>query len=587
MASLASRLFSTKSKDSGLDDIFRTSAGTSKIALAPPVAHPADSSSKRKAQDIAANVPKRAKHDKVSSKKSAPPPASSDDDSDDSPPRKGKQAVSATKLKKAKKAALPAPSSSSEAEDAGAGDASGSEDSEDDAADAPPPKHISLLGAEAEAEATGSRKKKKTAFTPADETPAQRDARTVFIGNLPIDVAKSKAAKKQLTRHLASAVPGSKVESIRFRSVAFQNPTSTLPKSDDEDDATSSKKPKQTSKSKPDEPSTKEKRSNERAASWRDSNGNSNGNKKQYLTPAEKKKIAFIHKEFHADADTTNAYAVFAYPDPSAQDAVSPDEVARRVVEECDGTQFMERTIRVDRVGTLKQAAQTDPKRSVFVGSLDFAAKEEDLRVFFESLLTTERGPVPETGAGENKSASWVTHVRLVRDPATQLGKGFAYVEFADRECVDEVLALEPVRLKFAKRKLRVQRCKTNPTVSVSAKPSRPSSSSGSAKKLILDPTPFVSLPARDHTKRAAELAALPKDERKAAKAADEARLARRMAKKQQRHALGPGAQSGSGGKGLLGKRRTDAGKSKVNKGTAKKGRVRSEAAVARRNAKK
>jgi nucleolar protein 12 len=58
------------------------------------------------------------------------------------------------------------------------------------------------------------------------------------------------------------------------------------------------------------------------------------------------------------------------------------------------------------------------------VGSLDFAAKDEDLRVFFESLLTTERQPAPD-------GQSWVTHVRIVRDADTQLGKGFAYVEFA------------------------------------------------------------------------------------------------------------------------------------------------------------
>lgn len=65
------------------------------------------------------------------------------------------------------------------------------------------------------------------------------------------------------------------------------------------------------------------------------------------------------------------------------------------------------------------------------VGSLDFAAKDEDLRVFFESLLTTERGPVPSSEDGVAKT--WVTHVRVVRDPGTQLGKGFAYVEFTVR----------------------------------------------------------------------------------------------------------------------------------------------------------
>ncbi|KAL5476560.1 NOP12_1 [Sanghuangporus weigelae] len=39
--------------------------------------------------------------------------------------------------------------------------------------------------------------------------------------------------------------------------------------------------------------------------------------------------------------------------------------------------------------------------------------------------------------------SSWVTRVRIVRDRETQVGKGFAYVHFIDRDCVDEVLALE------------------------------------------------------------------------------------------------------------------------------------------------
>ena len=37
-----------------------------------------------------------------------------------------------------------------------------------------------------------SKSRKKTKFSPPDETPAQRDARTIFVGNIPIDVAKSK-----------------------------------------------------------------------------------------------------------------------------------------------------------------------------------------------------------------------------------------------------------------------------------------------------------------------------------------------------------------------------------------------------------
>ncbi|KAG6840792.1 hypothetical protein H0H93_004470, partial [Arthromyces matolae] len=63
-----------------------------------------------------------------------------------------------------------------------------------------------------------------------------------------------------------------------------------------------------------------------------------------------------------------------------------------------------------------------------------------------------------EEEAGANrirKTLGWVTRVRIVRDKDTQLGKGFGYVQFRDHESVDEVLAMEPTKLKFAKRKLR------------------------------------------------------------------------------------------------------------------------------------
>jgi nucleolar protein 12 len=65
--------------------------------------------------------------------------------------------------------------------------------------------------------------------------------------------------------------------------------------------------------------------------------------------------------------------------------------------------------------------SNADPKKSLFVGGLDYAAKEEDVRVLFEELVKSERGSSAE---------KYVTGVRIVRDAATQLGKGFGYVHF-------------------------------------------------------------------------------------------------------------------------------------------------------------
>lgn len=250
-------------------------------------------------------------------------------------------------------------------------------------------------------------------------------------------------------------------------------------------------------------------------ASWRashptkDDEDNDN-EKKSKLSSQEKKRVAFIKRDIHEGADSVHVYVVFAHsrphPTPSADhpeektsdttaittqtQTTSPYEVAALAVQHCNATVFMERTIRVDRVSTTSTAAATgnsassssavttkangsdavgaDPKKTIFVGNLDFASKEEDLRVYFEGVVSGERGPRGDgsddegsdeeeeedeedeedgeedgseegegkrgkKGAKGKKAKTWVTSVRIVRDRDTQLGKGFAYVQFAVR----------------------------------------------------------------------------------------------------------------------------------------------------------
>jgi len=164
---------------------------------------------------------------------------------------------------------------------------------------------------------------------------------------------------------------------------------------------------------------------------------------------------------------------------------------------------------------------------------------------------------------------------------------------------VDEVLSLEQERLKFAKRKLRVQRCKTLPggTHSVkvlehTSKPSGSTSQSSKAQKPTRTSAAIaVNVPKGDPT-LGNKISHLSKDERKKVKSSDADRVARRLAKKAK--AL---EQKGVKSKDGIGKERTrerkrprDLGsiKSKSKPGADKpKRRVRSGTSLSRMNIKK
>ncbi|CAN6671669.1 nucleolar protein 12 [Trichomonascus vanleenenianus] len=148
------------------------------------------------------------------------------------------------------------------------------------------------------------------------------------------------------------------------------------------------------------------------------------------------RKAAFVKQKFHASRDTVNAYVVYK----EKADAKSALKL--------NGTEMLEHHIRVDSVA---HPAKHEPKRSVFIGNLDFEATEEPLWKHFSSCGDIE-------------------YVRIVRDSKTNVGKGFAYVQFLDSVAVSKALLLNNKPYEGTKRKLRVNRCK-NVSTRPSSKP--------------------------------------------------------------------------------------------------------------------
>ncbi|KAL4911860.1 hypothetical protein BDW62DRAFT_195994, partial [Aspergillus aurantiobrunneus] len=230
--------------------------------------------------------------------------------------------------------------------------------------------------------------------------------RTIFVGNVSTKAITSKSAKKEFMKHLSSflsALPEStvphKIDSIRFRSTAFAN-GGKIPK-----------------------------------------------------------RASFAKREIHDDTTpSTNAYVIY-----------STAQAAKKAPAALNGTTVLDRHLRVDNVA---HPSKVDHKRCVFVGNLDFidnetgteegekkkknrapADVEEGLWRTFNAHTKGSKSGAPSRGSVES--------VRVVRDRSTRVGKGFAYVQFYDQNCVEEALLLNEKKFPpMLPRKLRVVRAK-------------------------------------------------------------------------------------------------------------------------------
>lgn len=152
------------------------------------------------------------------------------------------------------------------------------------------------------------------------------------------------------------------------------------------------------------------------------------------------RKVAFVKKALHDTRDTLNAYVVF-----------KEEKISRKAPQVLNATTFENFHIRVDHVS---HPSPKDNKRTIFVGNLDFEEQEENLWKYFNS-----------------KTGNDVESVRVVRDAKTNLGKGFALVQFKDSLSVNKALLLneKPMVVEEGKksRKLRILRAKSHAKPSI------------------------------------------------------------------------------------------------------------------------
>jgi RNA recognition motif-containing protein len=260
-------------------------------------------------------------------------------------------------------------------------------------------KYLDKIAAEEEAERAGKRQKndalnKKTEKPTTEEEDAGNDSdvpvhetlvkdtkssdldkanRTVFLANVSTEAINSKSAKKTLMAHLASVLEKDATPPQTIESLRFRSVA--------------------------------------------------------FAGSSLPKRAAYITKSL-MDATTKSANAYVVYSTPAA---------ARTAATKLNGTQVLDRHLRVDSVA---HPSPTDHRRCVFVGNLGFVDDETILNTNADGETTEKKkNKIPsdiEEGLWRTFSTQGkVENVRVVRDPKTRVGKGFAYVQFyvSPRSC--------------------------------------------------------------------------------------------------------------------------------------------------------
>lgn len=143
------------------------------------------------------------------------------------------------------------------------------------------------------------------------------------------------------------------------------------------------------------------------------------------LNPKRGKRLAFIKKELHPLQKSITAYVRFDNED-NAHSATS-----------LNGHVYKDHHLRVDLTQDQTKETKHDFKRSIFIGNLPFDVTDDDVWNAFEQC-------------GQIES------VRLIRDKATSVGKGFGYVLFEDEASVALALKLEG-NCQIANRQVRIK----------------------------------------------------------------------------------------------------------------------------------